>query len=58
MAPVFVVKTEERTAQKAQRKRKDALKFWKNVSLVYIPILALSFAAVYWIAGLKHANII
>ena len=53
MAPVLVVEKE-----KAQKKREDALKFWKNVSLVYIPIFALSFAAVYWIAGLKHANVI
>ena len=40
------------------RKRSQKLKFWKNVSMVYAPIFALVFMTVYWIAGLKHADLI
>ena len=58
---------EEKIAQKAfyaaaeremSRKRSQKLKFWQKVSLVYNPILALTFASVYWLVGLKHAEII
>ena len=40
------------------RKRSKKLQFWQNVSLMYAPLFALVFMAVYWIAGLKHANVI
>ena len=58
---------EERMAQKAfyeaaeremSRKKAQNLKFWQKVSLVYNPIFALSFASVYWLVGLKHAEVI
>ena len=34
------------------------LQFWQNMTRIYTPLFALIFAAVYWVAGLKHANII
>ena len=34
------------------------LKFWQNVSLIYAPLFALGFMTVYWVAGLKHADVI
>ena len=40
------------------RKRSKNLKFWQNVSLVFAPLFALVFMAVYWIAGLRHAGVI
>ena len=45
--------------EKNMRKRlTKKLAYWQKVSLVYMPGLALVFAVSYWIAGLKHANII
>ena len=58
---------EEKIAQKAfyaemeknmSEKRSQKLKFWQRVSLVYNPLLALTFAFVYWLVGLKHAGVI
>ena len=40
------------------RKRSRRLTFLRKFSLVYNPIIVLSFALVYWVAGLKHAGII
>ena len=40
------------------RKRFQKLKFWQNISLVYAPIFSLGFMTVFWIAGLKHADIL
>ena len=34
------------------------LQFWQKITRIYTPLFALIFAAVYWVAGLKHANII
>ena len=51
---VFYEKLEAEMGQKISKK----LKFWQNVSLVYAPLFALGFMTVYWIAGLKHADII
>ena len=48
----------EKIESEMGRKRSQKLRFWQNVSLVYAPIFALSFMAVYWIAGLRHADII
>ena len=39
-------------------KRAKKLAFLKRVSIVYNPIIALSFVAFYWIVGLKHAELI
>ena len=67
MALVSVNEKEEMRAQKAfydkveaemGTKRAQKLAFWKRVSLVYTPVFALGFVAVYWFAGLKHANVI
>ena len=39
-------------------KRTKKLNFWKKVSLIYLPVLALGFVAVYWLVGLRNADII
>ena len=39
---------------KAKAKR---LQFWINMTKIYTPTFALMFVAIYWFAGLKHANI-
>ena len=38
-------------------KKAKKLKFWQNVSLIYAPLFALGFMTVYWVAGLKHADV-
>ena len=48
----------EKIESEMGRKRTQKLRFWQNVSLVYAPVFALGFMAVYWIAGLRHADII
>ena len=65
-----LVSTNEETEMKAQKEfyaqieaqmgsqRAKRLAFWKRVSIVYNPIIALSFVAIYWIVGLKHAEVI
>ena len=40
---------------KAQLRR---LEFWRRMTLVYTPLFALTFAGVYWVAGLKHIGIL
>ena len=58
---------EELQAQKAYyekvqaeigEKRGKKLAFMKKLSIVYIPFLCLVFAILYWIIGLKQAEII
>ena len=46
----------EQAEEKMSKKKADRLKFWRKVSLVYNPVIALTFVAVYWIAGLRHAG--
>ena len=67
IALVSVNEKEELAAQKAfydridsemGRKKSKKLHFWRKVSLIYSPTFALLFVAIYWISGLKHANII
>ena len=65
-----LVSTNEESEMKAQKEfyaqieaqmgsqRAKRLAFWKRVSIVYNPMIALSFVAVYWIVGLKHAELI
>ena len=65
-----LVSTNEEKEMKAQKEfyeqieaqmgsqRAKSLAFWKRDSIVYNPIIALSFVAVYWIVGLKHAELI
>ena len=48
----------EKIESEMGRKRSKNLKFWQNVSLVFAPLFALVFMAVYWIAGLRHADVI
>ena len=64
---VSVNEKEELRAQKAfydrietemEKRLASKLAFWKKVSLVHIPASALVFAAIYWVARLKHANVI
>ena len=67
LALVSINEKEERRAQQAFYERVEAemskkkarkLAFMKRVALVYNPLVAVSFAAVYWVAGLRHAGII
>ena len=39
-------------------KRAKKLAFLMKLSLVYIPFLALMFAILYWVIGLKQAEVI
>ena len=39
-------------------KRAKKLAFLMKLSLVYIPFLALMFATLYWIIGLRQAEVI
>ena len=43
---------------KKDKERSKKLMFWKKVSLIYNPIMFLSFVTVYWLVGLKHADVI
>ena len=40
------------------RGNEKKIRFWERASLVYNPTIALTFASVYWIAGLRNAEII
>ena len=40
------------------KKKKKKLEFWRKVSIFYSPGFVLTFMMIYWIAGLKHADII
>ena len=48
----------DKIEQEMSKKLTKRLKFWQKVSLVYMPVLALAFASVYWLAGLQHAGIL
>ena len=70
VAPAALISVDEQEEMKAQKafydkveqemskKLTKRLKFWQKVSLVYMPVLALAFASVYWLAGLQHAGIL
>ena len=67
LALVSINEKEERKAQQAyyekvaaemSKKKARKLAVMKRVALVYNPFVALTFAAVYWVAGLRHAGII
>ena len=47
-----------RVQEDMSKKKKKSLKFWQRVTIVYSPSFVLIFMMVYWIAGLKHADII
>ena len=48
----------EKIEKEMGMKRSKKLNFWQNMSLIYAPLFALGFMTVYWIAGLKHADVI
>ena len=48
----------DKIEQEMGKKLTEKMEFWQKVSLVYMPAVALIFAAVYWMAGLSHAGII
>ena len=50
-----MVTKEELTLAKSKSRK---LVFWKKVSLVYNPILFITFVLVYWLVGLNHAEAI
>ena len=54
--------TEEGTVIKedinVKKSRNKKLVFWTKISLVYNPIMFLSFVVVYWLVGLRHAEAI
>ena len=70
VAPAALISVDEQEEMKAQKafydkieqemskKLTKRLKFWQNVSLVYMPVFALAFASVFWLAGLQHAGIL
>ena len=70
VAPAALISVNEQEEMKAQKafydkveqemskKLTKRLKFWQKVSLVYMPVFALAFASVFWLAGLQHAGIL
>ena len=42
---------------KSAKKRANKLNFWKKFSLVYNPIIVVTFALLYWMIGLQHAEV-
>ena len=41
-----------------KKSRNKKLVFWNKISLVYNPIMFLTFVVVYWVVGLRHAEAI
>ena len=39
-------------------KRTKKLEFWKKMSLVYLPVMAVIFVCLYWFIGLRSAGLI
>ena len=48
----------EKIKSEMDAKRAKKLVFMKKLSMVYIPSLCLVFAVLYWIIGLKQAEVI
>ena len=48
----------EKIRQEMGMKRARKLAFLQKLSIVYIPALALLFAILYWVIGLKQAEVI
>ena len=48
----------EKIEAEKRAKRSKRLEFWRKVSLVYLPLLALCFVSIYWSVGLRHAEVI
>ena len=70
MKPASLVSVNEKEELEAQRefykkidmemgkKRSKQLERLMRINLVYLPLIALSFAALFWFVGLKNAEII
>ena len=67
LALVSINEKEERKAQQAfyekvaaemSKRKARKLAFMKKIALVYNTLVAVIFAGVYWVAGLRHAGII
>ena len=70
MKPANLVSVDEKVELEAQRefynkieremgqKRLKQLETLKRTNLVYLPFLAITFAAVFWFVGLKNAEMI
>ena len=70
MKPASLVSVNEKEELEAQRefyrkiememgkKRLKKLEILMRVNLVYLPLVALSFAALFWFVGLKNAEIL
>ena len=70
VAPAALISVDEQEEMKAQKafyekveqemsqKLAKRLKFLQKVSLVYMSVFALTFASVFWLAGLQHADIL
>ena len=41
-----------------KRQKTKGLNFLQRVSLIYNPLIALTFVSLYWIIGLNHAGLI
>ena len=48
----------EKVAAEMSKRKARKLAFMKKIALVYNPLVAMIFAGVYWVAGLRHAGII
>ena len=48
----------EKIKSEMDAKRAKKLAFMKKLSIAYIPFLCLVFAVLYWIIGLKQAEVI
>ena len=46
----------EQAEEQMRKKTMEKLDFWRRVSLVYNPVIAVTFVTIYWIAGLMHAG--
>ena len=53
-----VIEAQNKTCEKWNSKMKRRLAFWRKVTFVYNPLMAIIFVSLYWVIGLKHAEII
>ena len=48
----------EKIEKEKNANKSKSLQFWRKVSLVYLPLLALTFVFIFWVVGLKQAELI
>ena len=70
MKPANLLSVNEREELEAQKEfynrinmemgkeRTSKLELVKRVNLIYLPVMALSFVAIFWFVGLKNAELI